>query len=238
MKQVLLNPEHYEHTGGSFPAAAPHVVPEPAPVATATTKDSEADDESDTSDTIIATQEGLDFVASRFEVSKKSGVTTPITGWGFPSVRFHSVGEAVSHFEKICRKQNKTTTEEKKNEKGEDITVEIPVTGEMVALDAIQTAYDSKLRIRVKSMTPNVGDDGYPTVDAVQTWFDGKQKDNPNKFLLTVEQVYEWIPGLRELSKSKQLELQVKSIRDLVAKHGANSPEAQAAIIKMATSMV
>jgi hypothetical protein len=180
------------------------------------------DEEDAEGDTIIGEINGVNVKKMEFKKSKKTGTASAITGFGFPSLCFGSPSEMVTHFENLAKSQGKSE-----------------ISGKDVVLDLAQSAYDAKLRIKVMASIPKVGDSGYPTQAEVDAWFAKREENNPDKLLLTKEDVYSWIPGLRELSDKKLIQQTMEQVKALMFKpgYGPTHPEVQALLVKVATQM-
>lgn len=203
--------------GGSAIAG---VNPEPVEV--------EAEDETPV-EVVVGEVNGLKFGKQEFKVSR-NGDETPITGFGFATPLFESPEQFIAYYDALCKAQGKAD-----------------MNGSKLILDLAQTALEGKLRIRVKAGTPKVGDAGYPTQTEVANWYDAQAKDNEHKLLFSVKEASNWIPGIRELSKSKQRDAKLLSIKELIAKamatgktqeEAVNVPEIQAALFELATKFI
>ena len=177
---------------------------------------------------VLGEKDGIQYVKHEFKVSR-TGDASPITGFGFASPSFANVTQMIEHFNGLCIAQNK-----------EDLN------GDKIVLDLAMGSLLSKQRIRVKAATPSVGDAGFKTENDIANYFDKKSQEDPEKLLFSIDDASQWIPGIRELSKTKQRDNKLVSIKELIAKidkekgigMGAKDPEVSKLILEMLTQLM
>jgi len=174
-------------------------------------------EEKDQVKVLHTTESGIKVIRDDFG---KSEATPWIEGWGFPLAQFDSLEQFTNHVTSLCEKQGK------KNKDGSLIS------GDQIALDLIQTAYDAKYRMKIKN---EYASDLKDKPAEAAAHYELKAEKNPDKMFTTVEDALNWIPGLREPSAKAQTTLMVNELLALVqAKGNPNDPEVLAKLLQLA----
>lgn len=248
MKSVIENIKlnhDTQHQGGHI---AQGQVANPSDKVEPEVDNEEESEPEDDSNVIIGTRDKYSFTRQKFSYNKKTGEASPLEGWGFASLKVTDIFDLMHHLDSLCKAQNKTITEVKseKDKDGKEIEVKVtrPLTGKEILIDLVQSAYDAKLRIKVKGTLPKV--------DAVingttvtkenynlhlEEYLKNRTENNPEKLLFSIDEAYNWLPGIREVSEKKKIIAEMQNIKSMIAQFGVSDPRVQEALIKIATSM-
>ena len=156
---------------------------------------------------------GVEYVKLEFEADPKK--PTPFDGYGFAAAKFKSTAQFVEVMDTLCKAQNR------KDESGDSI-----------ALELLQTAYNSKLRTKVKLAVADFPDDEKGRVD-LKNWWSKKhsEADANGGLLFTVDEALVWIPGTRGLGEKKLRDSLVAQLQDLLVKQGKTITDPEVADI-------
>jgi hypothetical protein len=191
------------------------------------TPEAEGEEEVETSNQVIGNKNGVDFTRQEFKASKKAGKKSPLTGFGFPSPRFAFASQVISHFTEIAKKQNKEADLLDKNRPNLSV-------GEIVLLDLFHTALENKLRIKVKA-----GEPSFKKTEEEKAHYDAKAAKDPQKLLISIDDAYNYLPGIRELSEKALREQKMQKVKELMGTpgYGPTHPEVQKLLLEIATSL-